>query len=58
MERENRPFKGKPNALKGKQHSLNIVNDGLQNEIGFNSECVWNAEEKMMMYYERSDFKY
>lgn len=56
-ERENRPLNGKPNALKGKQHSLNTVND-LQNEIEFNSECVWNTEEKKMIYYERNDFKY
>lgn len=56
VERGNRPLKGKPNALKSKQHSLDTVNDGLQNEIGFNSECVWNTEEKKMMYYKRSDF--
>ena len=28
-----------------KHCSLNTMNDGLQKEIEFDSECVWNTEE-------------
>ena len=32
--------------LTGKQHSLNTMRGALQIKIEFDSECVWNTEEK------------
>lgn len=51
-ERENRIHederegKDKPKVIIGRQRSVNTIKNDLQNKIGFDSESVWNTEEK------------
>lgn len=48
MREKTGPLKGKPKAILGRQHTLKTMKNDLQIKIKFDSECVWNTEEKKM----------
>lgn len=45
IHKDERESKDKAKTLMGRQHSLNSMEDNLQNKIQLDSECVWNTEE-------------
>lgn len=45
MREKTGPLKNKLKAIMDKHHNLNTMNDDLQKEIEFDSECAWYIEE-------------
>lgn len=57
IHKDERESKDKAKTLMETQHSLNSVENNLQNKIQFDSVCVWNTEENGCVV-KRNDFKY